>query len=236
MIPRRPDSLVYQVHRLRSAFEQRRSGARTERLFHEVIASIDRQAFTETVRKYWTPFPTSGPAKFLDLGFWLREAARRYVVSGIDGRNKGARVLDLGTGTGYFLLVCRHEGHQPLGLDVDDEPLYCDCMRFFDLPRVVHRIEPMTALPELGEAFDLITGFMPCFDVRPDGTSWRIGEWTFFLRDLRSRLKRGGRVVFRFNVDRTTGDFYSSDVVEAFTRAREFRTRWFLNSAFLDAR
>jgi hypothetical protein len=41
--------------------------------------------------------------------------------------------------------------------------------RFFGLPRIIHRIEPMKSLPQLGERYDLVDGgtVVLCFNLNP---------------------------------------------------------------------
>jgi hypothetical protein len=64
-IPARPDSLAYRAHALLNSLRLRRNRAEAERLFERTISAIDQRAFTDTFRRYWTPFPTSEPAKYL---------------------------------------------------------------------------------------------------------------------------------------------------------------------------
>jgi len=236
LIPARPESLAYRVHALLHGVWQRRNRAEAERLFQRAISAVDQRAFADTFRRYWTPFPTSGPAKYLDLHTWLMQAADRYMLIGLRGLPPGRRILDLGAGAGYFPLLCRQEGHRPVTLDLDDEPLYGELTRFFGLPRVIHRIEPMQSLPQLGERYDLITAFRTCFNVKPDGSAWDGDEWAFLLQDLRGRLVDGGRVVLCFNLNPKTGEFYPPRVAKLLERLPGFESRLFLEYAFLRAR
>jgi hypothetical protein len=236
LIPARPENLTYRAHSVLYSIWQRRNRAEAERLFQRTIAAIDQRAFTETFRPYWTPFPTSGPAKYLDLHTWLLQAAQRYIFAGLPAGPPGRRVLDLGTGAGYFPLLCRQEGHHPVTLDLDDEPLYGELLRFFGLSRVIHRIEPMHSLPDLGERYDLITAFRTCFNVKPDGSAWDADEWAFLLDDLRGRLVDRGTVVLCFNRNPKTGEFYSSRVAKLLEHLPGFRCRLFFEYAFLRAR
>jgi SAM-dependent methyltransferase len=234
--PTRPERLVYRLHSIRHALLQRRARARVEDLFHHTIRGVNHEAFVNAFRGYWTPFSTTGPPKYLDMNVWLRQAAFRYLQTGLPEAPPGRRVLDLGAGPGYFPLVCRGQGHRPIALDVDDEPLYRELVRFFDLPRLVYRIEPMRPLPDFGEPFDAITAFRTCFNVKADGSPWESEEWAFFLNDLRGRLAPTGEVVLCFNVHRTTGELYSSRVARLFRTLRDFDSRLFFEYAFLRAK
>jgi hypothetical protein len=217
------------------ALWQRSERGRVDRIAERALDSIDRRSFADAARAYWTPFPTNGPQKYLNLDVWLRQAAFRYVLTGLPARPPGCRTLDLGAGAGYFSLVCRSEGHDPLAVDVDDEPLYRETFDVLGLPRIVHRIEPMQALPAFGQVFDVITAFRISFDVKPDGSPWGPEEWGFLLGDLRNRLTAGGLLVLCFNVHPKTGHLYAPAVEALLTRLPGFRTRLFFEYAFLRA-
>lgn len=231
----RPRGLRYRAWDYLYRARRRALRSKADEVFTEIVAGWDQEAFASRFRRYWHPFPTTRPPKFLDLDTWLRESIYRYFLwTGLSPRRRGVRVLDLGAGTGYFLLVCRHFGHDVLGLDLDEEPLYTECFDFFGLPRIVHRIEPRTPLPP-SSRFDLISAFMVCFHLREDG-AWSGAEWSSFLGHLRERLTPGGRAILRFNVDKRTGELYSEATERALRSAHGFRARLVRDYAILDAR
>lgn len=231
-----PQSVSYQLDRVQHAIRRRRLKDRVDRASREILETWDQRGFIERFRPFWNPFPSDEACKFLNLDLWFREAVFRYHLIGMADVGQGLRVLDLGAGTGYFLIVCRHFGHQVLGLDVADEPLYNACIEFFGLPRVEHRIEPMQPLPEFETSFDLITAFMTCFNWYEDYRPWGAAEWEFFLKDIRSRLTDGGRAVFKLNLNPQTGEYYSSEVRRAIRGCEYFRSRFLLDYIFLSAR
>jgi SAM-dependent methyltransferase len=194
---------------------------------------MDLRQFADSFGKYRTPVPTAGPAKYVDAGRWLRQAAHRYLLTGLAAQPPGRRIFDLGAGPGYFPLICRTEGHDPLLLDVDDEPLYREIAARFGLPRIVHRIAAFEPLPDDGGRFDLITAFKTCFNVNADGSPWDAAAWAFLLEDLRARLNPGGQVVLWFNVNPTTGELYPRDVARLLRYPRGFQSRVFFEYAVL---
>ncbi|MCO6458215.1 MAG: methyltransferase domain-containing protein [Pirellulaceae bacterium] len=230
----KPSSLRYRFDHVVHAWRRRRTRGRIERLYRELVATWDQAAFRQQFRDLWDPFETVLPAKFLNLEVWLREAIFRYQLLALpDGRP--LRVLDIGAGTGYFLLVCRHQGHQVLGLDLPGEPLYDRCFEFFALPRIEHRIEPGQPLPDTGPPLDLVTAYMTCFNYDARQQPWDVPPWQALLRDLRGRLRQGGRVVLKFNLEPGGLQFCSPAVTRALTQAPGFRCRYFLDYALLKA-
>jgi SAM-dependent methyltransferase len=144
-------------------------------------------------------------------------------------------VLDLGCGAGYFLSVIRQQGHLPLGLDLDSDPLYNNMIQFLNLSRVIQRIEPMQELTAEWDApFDLITAFMTCFNLKPDGTYWGADEWEYLLKDLQRHLAPAGRLFIRFNRDPNTGLCYTEETRRRIEKIPGFSSRFYLDYLFLD--
>ena len=97
--------------------------------------------------------------KYLNVPVYLRENVTRGLMLGIDG-SKNLRVLDLGCGPGYFLLVCRYLGHKAMGLDIETNSLYNEFIDHFSIERIGHEILAYQDLPSIpGGLFDLITAF-----------------------------------------------------------------------------
>jgi SAM-dependent methyltransferase len=122
-----------------------------------IIASIDQAKFQDIRDRHAVENPGSAWPKYLDLKKWMHTNLRRVRELELDfGRRRD--ILDIGSGAGYFLYICKWLGHRPLGLDVDDIPMYPEMTRMLGLERVVWRIEPFVPLPDLGRKFDVITG------------------------------------------------------------------------------
>jgi SAM-dependent methyltransferase len=222
------------MDRLRHALTRHRRRHDIEILFDEMSAKFDKHAFAQRMRPFWDPLPGAEAAKYLVLETWLREAIFRYLIS-FEGIDSPGRVVDLGSGTGYFLWVCREHGHEVLGIDLFNEPLYAACFEFFALPRIECRIEPQQKLHDFGGQVRVVTAFMACFDSLPDGRPWDVPAWQFFLDDMRERLVEGGRVVVKFNADAESGDLYSRAVSRCFGSHHGFRSRALMDYVFFDA-
>ena len=58
-----------------------------------------------------------------------------------------SRILDIGCGTGYFLYISKLLGHDVLGLDVDDFPMFRELTELLRVQRTIGRIEAFQPLP-----------------------------------------------------------------------------------------
>lgn len=165
----------------------------------ELIQALEAKGFESIRRKYTTP--NEPVHKYLKLQTHVADMVRMADRLGLLDAPP-IRVRDLGSGSGLFLYVLRHAGHDVLGLDLDDSPVYNSMFEFLDLPRVIHRIERYKALPDIGDEIDLITAFSIVFDCHGeeiDEPVWMPPEWKFFIDDCLSRLKPGGRLFINFN-------------------------------------
>lgn len=188
----------------------RRASGRADTLASQVLTGWDRDAFIGRFQPYWDPFPTKTAPKYLNLGHFMRDSASRCFSLGLfdDGRPK--RVLDLGCGPGYFLTLCRSLGHDVVGVDLDDEPLYNDLISFQGIPRMVHAVTPAAPLPSLEGEFDVVSAFGVtfCFSNGPKGGSWSAEDWARVLDAFLAVVAPGGRIVIHFNIDPRTGRLF----------------------------
>ena len=175
-----------------------------------IIAAMDREKFQAIHDRHAVRDPGSDWPKYLDLKKWVRINLRR--VHDLDlGWSRRKDILDIGSGAGYFLYICKWLGHRPIGLDIDDVPMFREMMRMLELPRIIWRVNAFQPLPDLGRKFDLITAFMICFNGHKSPALWGPEEWEFFLNDLETRLKPRGRIWLGFNRE-DDGNFYPEKV------------------------
>ena len=87
--------------------------------------------------------------RFSDVDHWLKINIERAQDLWLD-RSPPLRILDLGCGPGYFLYVCKQLGHEGVGVDIDEQPLFRETTALLGVRRVIFRIEPQTPLPDLG--------------------------------------------------------------------------------------
>lgn len=231
--------LGYNPHlRAMAAFRRRAFARSINDLTAQVLSTIDVDEFNSRFRDgaaFSTPASICESNKFLDLERGVRVAAGRYIGYGLNRLPAGSRVLDLGCGSGFFLLVCRNQGLRPLGLDLDIDPGYNGIISFFGLERIAHRILPENPLPALDGQFDMVTAFLTCFNKLPEGGTWTGQEWEIFLTALRPKVRDGGVVFFQFNRDHKLGATYPASVPESIKRRKDFRSRFFADCLRMEA-
>lgn len=151
--------------------------------------------------------------KYLNFDAYIRAYYKDAQMLGLDSEPP-RRILDIGTGVGYFPYICAALGNTATAIDVDDYPVYNATTAALGIDRYVHRIKAFEPLPALPTKFDLITAFAICFNNHKEPALWGVDEWRFFLRDLASNyLAPGGKLFFRFNVE-NDGAFGRPDIPE----------------------
>ena len=197
-----------------------------------ILASLDRAAFDKLREQY--PYRPRSPKinRFEDAAYWIQINVERAQDLWLD-RTRPMRILDLGCGAGYFLYVCKFFGHQGLGLDTDDEPLFRGTTALLNVHRVIARIAPQVPLPDLPEKFDLVTAHRICFHrlgrVRNgEFNEWTPANWKFFINDIRTGfLEAGGRLLLDFNPHPDGSSFFTPELRACFLAegARIFRSK-----------
>jgi len=195
-----------------------------------ILDDIDWLQFKNLRHQY--PYRPGSPQinRFEDVVYWIDINLERAQDLWLD-RAAPLRILDLGSGAGYFLYVCKHFGHDVLGFDTDTEPLFHATTELLGVRRVIGRIERLTPLPDLGGKFDLVAGHRICFHrigkVR-DGLEWSLADWEFFINDIRSRvLTENGRLLLDFNPRPDGSSFFTPELRKFFLGqgARIFRSK-----------
>lgn len=163
------------------------------------IDAIDREGFEKIRARHEQPGEKVNPKKYLNLETWMGTNVKRVRDHRIRKAPPRLRILDIGSGSGYFLHILKCLGHDVTGMDIDTEPVFRETFALLKIPRVIFRIEPFQPLPDIGEPFDVVTAHMTCFNRRADDTHWGREEWEYFLDDLCRHLKPGGRVELDLN-------------------------------------
>jgi len=182
-----------------------------------IIKSIDPRRFEEIRRKYAVDDPGDAPPKYLDLEHWIRINLQRVRELGLDYAPP-SRILDLGCGAGYFLYISKLLGHEILGLDLDDLPMFRELIELLQIPRTIARIEAFQPLPKFDGKFDIITAYLICFNNHKSDKLWGPAEWDYFLSDVAGQLARNGRLWLELNRE-YDGSYYTPEL-KAFLEQR----------------
>jgi SAM-dependent methyltransferase len=208
----------HKVAKLGQPLTYRRAWRRAERALHPVplapiFSSIDQTKLAELQAQYASS--REHYAKYADVKRWLRLNIVRAQDLKLH-RSPRQSVLDLGCGGGFFLFVLQHLGHDCLGVDIDEFPLFRQLLDLFEVERRIWTIRPHEPLPELGRKFDLITAFSIDFN-RESKRDWWWGpaEWAFFLDDLNRHLNPGGRIFLGLN-PAINKEFYTPELHKFF--------------------
>jgi len=165
-----------------------------------ILKTIDLEQFKVYQKRYKDDDPPpTGYSKYLDIRTWM--AAKLIYVYLLNlHKARPMRILDMGTGPGYFPYVCSFYGHKVVAIDLDTIPMYNELCQFLHVDRRVWRINRFENLPDFGVKFDLVTAFMIKFDQHDSPDQWGADEWSFMLEDLkRNHLTENGRILLNFN-------------------------------------
>ena len=175
-----------------------------------VIKSIDANGFEQIRRNYAIDDPGDAPPKYLDLRHWIRINLQRVRELNLDYAAR-SRILDLGCGAGYFLYINKLLGHEVLGLDVDDFPMFRELTELLHVPRTIARIEAFEPLPKFDHKFDFITAYLICFNNHKSDRLWGPAEWDYFLSDIATYLAPTGRLWLELNRE-YDGTYYTPEL------------------------
>ena len=197
-----------------------------------ILATLDRTEFANLRERYPYRPDARKINTYEDAAYWIGRNVEYAQDLWLD-RTPPLRILDLGCGAGYFLYVCRFFGHEGLGLDTDEDPLFGGITELLNLRRVVSRIHSQVPLPDLGEKFDLVTAHRVCFhriNRAPSGewNEWTPADWEFFINDIQTKfLKPNGRLLLDFNPRRDGSSFFTPALRACFLAkgARIFRSK-----------
>ena len=191
----------------------------------QMRSAIDPAKFAAIKQRYQHIDPSPGFSKFVDLDTFLPMTYMHFRYAGLEKVCTPLDILDIGTGAGYFPLLCQLKGHQvhstdlPFTEDIPATHFYQEMMDLLDVSCTGYRIQPFTQMPSFGGRFDLITGFLVVFNNHREADLWGPEEWAFFLDDLRqTHAKPHARLVVRLNRDPpdASGRFYTPELLKYF--------------------
>ena len=181
-----------------------------------VMKTIDSAKFNMLYEKYKDVAPDPGYSKYLDIKKWMHKTLWRVYILSLN-ESSPKKILDLGTGTGYFPYLCQFYGHKVKSLDIDTDPMFNDLVKFLGIDRVTFRIKENSPLPDFGEKYDIVTGFMVCFNNHKEKNVWTRNEWNYFLNHLYSKhTNPNATAFFTMNAEPNTNEWYTKNLLEFF--------------------
>jgi SAM-dependent methyltransferase len=209
--------LSHKIKKLGAGETYRRSWRRAQRMIHPIrlqplLDGLDQSQVLSIRERYSDS--SEHYAKYADIRRWLALNIRRVQDLKLH-RSPPSSVLDLGCGGGFFLYILQQFGHQGLGADIDEFPLFRELVELFQVQRMIFRIEPFQPLPNFGRRFDLITAFSTSFNRRTHQVWWGPKEWRYFLDNLKDQLRPRGKIFLGLNPD-NTGSYYTPDLEACF--------------------
>ena len=138
----------------------------------------------------------STAGKYFDIVPHVVRAVSDAKKHGLLDTASPCRILDLGTGFGYFPFVCRALGHFSFSVDWEVESTYGFAREKLGIETVQWEITPQDPLPAFKQRFDLITAFQPTFflyQLGRYGEPWRNELWDEFFLNLKDALELDGK-------------------------------------------
>lgn len=138
---------------------------------------------------------------------WIREKLGACYWMGISDQSSKKRIIDLGTGAGWMVYLCKQFGHESYGTDIQRRPEYEEGYKFLGINNnvsgdLVYINKKLT----IKGKFDYITSFRSFIGQKP--RAWEKNEWKFFLSDCRDHLNDGGHVYLSCNSGSKLDSFY----------------------------
>ncbi|MBP1179451.1 hypothetical protein [Methylobacterium sp. PvR107] len=181
-------------------FRRARSKPASGMTADQIVSLIDGNARFQRIKsRYAVDAPGLAAEKYLNYQAYIPAYYKDMVALDLNSGSR-LRILDLGTGFGYYPFICSCFGHEVEAVDIDTLPLYNEVTSALGVKRTVCRITAFTPMPLNRGRFDLVIAFATCFNNNSSPDLWGQKEWAFFLKDLVTKhLTEDGRLYFRSN-------------------------------------
>ena len=138
---------------------------------------------------------------------WIREKLGACYWMGINNQKTKKRIIDLGTGAGWMVYLCKQFGHESYGTDIQRRPEYEEGYKFLGIENnisgdLVYINKKLT----IEGKYDFITSFRSFIGQKP--RAWEKDEWKFFLSDCRDHLNDGGHIYLSCNSGSKLDSYY----------------------------
>ncbi len=170
-------------------------------IFNTFLAEkkINFEVFDKIYKKYSRKNEMIGFLKYFDLPSNLARAF--FYARFLDlHKQKNKRVLDLGSGVGYFPFAVNYLGNFCTALDKKENKIYSSIRNLLEVKTIYKTIKPLKCLKIEGNLkFDLITSFQILYDIDKE-KMWDEDSWKFFIGMLRNHLLQPrGKIFIQMN-------------------------------------
>jgi len=130
---------------------------------------------------------------------WIRNSQRFASLSLI----KKSRILDIGSGFGFFSKIATFNGHDVDSLDMPNaSPILKAGAKLLNVRLHEFTIKKKTPLLKFEHKFDVVTAFQIFFNGHTSKELWNVDDWKYFLMDIHDNiLDDGGSLVLGFNME-----------------------------------
>jgi hypothetical protein len=160
-----------------------------------VLKKISEETKKDFQQKYKEREHGTTDGKYFDLTPHLLRSMFEAYSLGLFVNSKTKRVLDLGTGAGYFPLTCRFLGHDDFSIDKPGRTIYPYIRDQLSIKTAEWEITPEQPLPYFDQPFDLITAFQPVFFLYGQGEyghPWTPSKWNKFFSAIKNKISENG--------------------------------------------
>lgn len=181
-----------------------------------IINSIDKKCFNIIKDKYFNAAPAPGYSKYLDVDAHITLNLWRAYILGLQ-ESEPKKILDIGTGCGYFPYICRFYGHDINTIDISGEPIFNEVTEILKVERFIFEVKEYRSIPDFSTKFDLITAFMIYFNNHKNDNLWGPEEWRFFLEDLtKNHMTPNAEAYFILNAEPKNNKWYTDELYNFF--------------------
>lgn len=184
-----------------------------ERALGIVISEIEKNAELANILASDNKDDAAGDAtKYLNLNQWLPKHLKLSKILNLS-KLKNKRILDIGSGPGWFSYLAKLLGHSAVGIDIKNRPqIYKSLCKALKVDVIEHVILPDQRLPALG-SFDYIVALMASFYLH---RNWQVENWEFFLNELERMSNTDATILLELNSE--GGILYKPEVYDLFIR------------------
>lgn len=165
----------------------------------EYEQEVDLEKFKSIFNKFHNDTGKVGYSKYLDLPCHLSRSIYNAKRLGLF-QSKKLKVLDIGTGAGYFPFTLRHIGHEAFAIDMDSTQMYNEMRDLLSVTWTPYEIKPLQKIEGINKRFDLITSFQILYDRSNAEGFWTEREWAYFIDNIKSNLlEESGKIFLQLN-------------------------------------